>query len=159
SFTPTCNKELTAHIDCVKSFLREARTKHTPYLPGTGAAAADKCSGSREYFAKCTMYAAATTSFRRTMSTEMPQPCEMELNLHGQCVGNYLTQSIRTGKAAAGAARGAAQSEDKCFLTRAAFEKCMMYQKITERATNEGQVEYADFSRRFGRQTQTTLGA
>ncbi|KAF4716885.1 hypothetical protein FOZ62_030387 [Perkinsus olseni] len=160
SFTPTCNKELSAHTDCVKAFLREARTDHTPYLPGTGDPNYDKCSGSREHFAKCMRERPDDRStFRRTMSTELPQPCEMELNLHGQCVANYLAQSVRTGKDYMFLGRGSSQMEDKCFLTRAAFEKCMMYQKITERATNEGQVEYADFSRRFGRQTQTTLGA
>ncbi|KAF4694544.1 hypothetical protein FOZ60_007779 [Perkinsus olseni] len=144
SFTPTCNKELSAHTDCVKAFLREARTDHTPYLPGTGDPNYDKCSGSREHFAKC---------MRRGQMTGAPSV--------GLCPQNYLNRArwssiftVNVSPIIFGAI-----VEDKCFLTRAAFEKCMMYQKITERATNEGQVEYADFSRRFGRQTQTTLGA
>eukprot|EP00440_Ansanella_granifera_P072409 gb/GFBE01078578.1/.p1 GENE.gb/GFBE01078578.1/~~gb/GFBE01078578.1/.p1 ORF type:complete len:191 (+),score=42.32 gb/GFBE01078578.1/:1-573(+) len=60
------------------------------------------------------------------LGSHPPPACQMELNLHGKCVENYLRNSTSKGT---GYIFLGAEGEDKCFSSRNSFDKCLKGQK------------------------------
>eukprot|EP00931_Biecheleriopsis_adriatica_P075066 TRINITY_DN49012_c0_g1_i1.p1 TRINITY_DN49012_c0_g1~~TRINITY_DN49012_c0_g1_i1.p1 ORF type:complete len:187 (+),score=36.66 TRINITY_DN49012_c0_g1_i1:100-660(+) len=146
-----CERRLSEHVDCVKQALRQARTDGTPYTPGTYNEF-DKCGGTRQEYVNCShgpkqkvekkvlnqissqaqpldFYSqrskvgpASKEEGNPTLLGSKPPACQMELNLHGKCVENYLRNSTSKGT---GYIFLGVEGEDRCFNTRTSFDKCL----------------------------------
>eukprot|EP00933_Yihiella_yeosuensis_P027285 TRINITY_DN21163_c0_g4_i1.p2 TRINITY_DN21163_c0_g4~~TRINITY_DN21163_c0_g4_i1.p2 ORF type:complete len:192 (-),score=42.40 TRINITY_DN21163_c0_g4_i1:134-709(-) len=150
-----CERPLHDHINCVKKFLRDARTQEMPYTPGSYTEF-DKCAETRQAYVDCvhgprqkveprgiprvSSQAQPLDFYKHTQttgepaqedaasqagdsSTSRPPPvCEMELNIHGKCVENYLRNSITKGQDYIFLG---ADGVDKCAHSRTAFDQCI----------------------------------
>ncbi|KAF4662212.1 hypothetical protein FOL47_006359 [Perkinsus chesapeaki] len=138
-YSANCREELKSHVECVKMFLRLSSMSGSEYAPGTQDDKADRCHNSRDVYVKCMKETRnrgpKDLSDKVVWETE-PPACEAELTIHGSCVGQYLKSSILkrrpypfldpfyTG------GDDNTYADDKCFATRAQFEKCMLKKDI-----------------------------
>ena len=174
-----CERPLHAHVDCVKSFLREAREKETPYAPGSYHEF-DKCGDTRQAYVNCTHGPKQKVEPQRInqVSTQAqpldfynqqshvghggrdlptlltanhpPPTCEMELRVHGKCVENYLRGAMTKGTDYIFLSP---DGEDKCFNSRTAFDQCVkgtkQLQEGKKREKHPGPLESLKVSKHF----------
>lgn len=121
-----CESVLRKHGECLKSFLRDARMHNTPYEPGSYGEH-DRCQYTREAYVECRMTDTSVNQASRKdrsqgaaggSDSRMPTPCQMELNMHGQCVENFLKKAMTQGT-------DYTQYVKKCSDSRELFDKCI----------------------------------
>ncbi|EEQ99689.1 hypothetical protein Pmar_PMAR010952 [Perkinsus marinus ATCC 50983] len=120
-------------------FLRLSALSGTEYAPGTQDDRADRCHNSRDVYVKCMRE--TRNRGPRDLSDKVaweaePPVCEAELTVHGSCVGQYLKNSILKRRPypfldpSYTGGEDNTYADDKCFATRAQFEKCMLKKDI-----------------------------
>mmetsp|Transcript_19377 Transcript_19377/g.45450 ORF Transcript_19377/g.45450 Transcript_19377/m.45450 type:complete len:161 (-) Transcript_19377:93-575(-) len=118
-----CERVLADHIDCVKAFLRDARTHNLPYEPGSYGDG-DRCASTRHAYVECTQDPKRKLNALSVAqpSGAGPVPCEMELNMHGKCIERFLRSALAN---ATDYVFLTHTGVNKCLPTRDAFDKCL----------------------------------
>ncbi|KAF4671146.1 hypothetical protein FOZ61_005369 [Perkinsus olseni] len=138
-YSANCRDELKSHVECVKMFLRLSTLSGTEYAPGTQDDKADRCHNSRDVYVKCMkeMRSRGPRDLSDKVAWEAEPPvCEAELTVHASCVGQYLKSSILKRRPypfldpSYTGGDDNTYADDKCFATRAQFEKCMLKKDI-----------------------------
>jgi len=158
-----CERVLRKHVECVKCFLRDARSNDLIYAPGSHGEH-DRCQDTRKAYEQCrldppkkaekqaitltgtqaqpldfykqrSIFGLFSKEDDQKRSRDAP-PCQMELNMHGNCVANHFRTAMTNGTNYIWLAHAQDEAEDKCFNTRASFEKCIM----GNRAIGEGRL-------------------
>mmetsp|Transcript_116746 Transcript_116746/g.310628 ORF Transcript_116746/g.310628 Transcript_116746/m.310628 type:complete len:160 (-) Transcript_116746:124-603(-) len=122
-----CERSLADHVDCVKSFLRDARMNDLKYEPGTYGEN-DRCATTRHAYVECTqdpIRKANALSVAQQSGTG-PPPCEMELSIHSKCIERFLRTALATSTDYVFLTH---KGTNKCISTRDAFDKCMKQAK------------------------------
>eukprot|EP00812_Abedinium_dasypus_P010577 NODE_4188_length_701_cov_359.150155.p1 GENE.NODE_4188_length_701_cov_359.150155~~NODE_4188_length_701_cov_359.150155.p1 ORF type:complete len:148 (+),score=32.50 NODE_4188_length_701_cov_359.150155:102-545(+) len=124
-----CDRSLADHVDCVKAFLRDARTNDLIYAPGTHGEH-DRCTGTRNAFVECAAdpkRRGIQRGFSYFLGQEMhggPKACEAELVLHGKCIEKNVRDAACKGDQPYYAFMNP-DAPDKCAKSRLRFDKCM----------------------------------
>mmetsp|Transcript_18220 Transcript_18220/g.33887 ORF Transcript_18220/g.33887 Transcript_18220/m.33887 type:complete len:162 (-) Transcript_18220:155-640(-) len=108
-----CESVLAVHINCVKGFLREARTLDLAYEPGSYSDN-DRCAGTRHSYVECCnseKIRSDPAGIIGQKTGRAPPVCEQQLVVHGKCIENFLRTSI-------------ANKTDYVFLTHSGTHKC-----------------------------------
>ncbi|KAF4716863.1 hypothetical protein FOZ62_025316 [Perkinsus olseni] len=122
-----------------RMFLRLSTLSGTEYAPGTQDDKADRCHNSRDVYVKCMkeMRSRGPRDLSDKVAWEAEPPvCEAELTVHASCVGQYLKSSILKRRPypfldpSYTGGDDNTYADDKCFATRAQFEKCMLKKDI-----------------------------
>lgn len=162
-----CERFLGAHVDCVKSFLRECREQDLVYAPGSYSSH-DRCMNTRQAYVDCVHDPNADKyGLRNQRVVQMqqgaahpPQNFYGTKATSGALAENDLSRTWTTsplscsmelqmhGKCVENYLRNAItknkeyvflaqEAPDKCFLSRASFEQCIRTKRDRE-AAGEG---------------------
>merc|ERR1711924_192408 len=116
-----CERALADHVDCAKTFLRNATTYKLPYEPGSYGEN-DRCAGTRHAYVECCNDPGRKKAYTQAQDSSAPLLCEMELTIHGKCIEGWMRSAIANGTDYAFLTHS---GKDKCRETREVFNKCL----------------------------------